>query len=292
MNKQEIERLIKISKERPLLPETYVPWDVEPMPHEVFLPENLNSLQGLPLYNTLTTEQKLELGRHEIVQVLYSYSWGEGLFCLFMSKYVLTLQPDSLEYRFLIRELIEEYRHQEMFSQTIQKLGGQPIKPSRIHKFIGLFTAKYLPVDFLFMGSLAVELVTDTYGDKTRKHPASYLVLKKVFDLHSIEEGRHIHFTKGLVERYTDKAGYIRRTVYSFVILFNIYFIRTLYVRKEIYQRIGLENPDAAYKQAFDNYKTKFTSIGLTGVIEFVNSWGGFNRATRWAWWWLMGVKI
>jgi hypothetical protein len=292
MDVKEVERLIRISKEKPLLPETYVPWHEEPKPSEVFLPEKLNSLEGLSLYETLTTFQKLELGRHEIVQVLYSYSWGEGLFCLFMSKYILTLEPGNVEYRFLLRELIEEYRHQEMFAQAIQKLNGQIIKPSRIHRFIGLFTAKYLPVDFLFMGSLSVELVTDTYGDKTRKDPSSYLVLRKVFDLHSIEEGRHIYFTKNLLKRYSDKASYIKRSVYSFVILFNIYFIRTLYVRKEIYERIGLENPGAFYKIASKNYKKKFTEIGLAGVIDFVKSWNGFNGATRWAWRLLMDVKV
>jgi hypothetical protein len=292
MDVNEIERLIKISKERPLLPETYVPWHEELKDGEVFLPEKLNSLQGLALYDTLTPHQKLELGRHEIVQVVYSYGWGEGLFCLFMSKYILTLQPGDVEYRFLLRELIEEYRHQEMFAQTIQKLNGQPIKPSRLHRWIGLFTAKYLPVDFLFMGSLSVELVTDTYGNKTRKHPASYLVLKKVFDLHSIEEGRHIHFTKGLLKRYTDKAGYIKRSIYSFVILFNIYFIRTMYVQKEIYHRIGLKDTDAVYKIAAKNYKKKFTEIALQGVVDFVKSWNGFNGATRWAWRLLMDVKM
>jgi len=181
MDVNEVERLIKISKERPLLPEIYVPWNEEPTPGEVFLPERLNSLEGLPLYNTLSPCQKLELGRHEIVQVLFSYSWGEGLFCMFMSKYILTLQPDSLEYRFLLRELIEEYRHQEMFSQAIQKLNGQPIKPSRFQRFIGLFTAKYLPVDFLFMGGLSVELVTDTYGDNTRRTPGLVHCFKKGF---------------------------------------------------------------------------------------------------------------
>ncbi len=292
MDDQEVERLIKISKEHPLMPETYVPWKEERETGEVFLPENLNSLQGMAIYDNLTDTQKLELGRHEMVQVLFSYGWGEGLFCLFMSRYVLTLQPDNIIRRFLLREMIEEYRHQEMFEQAIQKLNGSPIKPSIVQRWIGLFTARFMPVDFLFMGSLSVELITDTYGDKTRKFPASYLVLRKVFDLHSIEEGRHIHFTKGLLKRYSDKAGFVKRTLYSFVILFNTYFIRRLYVKKEIYNRIGLADPDAVYKMALKNYKTKFTEIGLDGVVDFVKSWNGFNPLTRWAWRALMGVKV
>ena len=292
MEVKEIERLIKISKDKPMMPETYVPWNEELQPQEVFLPEYLNSLEGMPVYDKLTNEQKLELGRHEIVQVLYSYGWGEGLFCLFLSKYVLSLDPQGVEYRFLLRELIEEYRHQEMFSQAISRLNGKPLLPSKFHRFVGLFTAKFLPVDFLFMGSLCVELVTDTYGDKTRKFPASYLVLRKVFDLHSIEEGRHIHFTKGLLKRYSDKAGYLKRTIYSFVILLNLYFIRSLYVKQEIYERIGIENPKQVYKEAKRSYKEKFTHIGISGVIDFVNSWNGFTGASKWAWKRFIGVKF
>ena len=292
MDDNEIERLIKISKDKPLLPETYVPWLQKIKADEVFLPEQLSSLYGLPFYDSLTSDQQRELGRHEMTQVVYSYGWGEGLFCVFMSRYILSLKPESAEYRFLIRELIEEYRHQEMFAQTITTINGDPILPSRTHRWIGMFAAKYLPVDFLFMGSLSVELITDTYGDKTRKHPAIFHVLKKVFDLHSIEEGRHIHFTKGLLKRYSDNAGVIKRTIYSFVILFNVYFIRSLYVKQEVYDRIGLPDATGVYKMALPHYRNKFTGIGLTKVVEFVDSWNGFNMATRWAWRKLMGVQV
>ncbi|RVT96531.1 hypothetical protein EOD41_20090 [Mucilaginibacter limnophilus] len=292
MQTSEVERLIRISKEHQLMPETYVPWHLLPEETEIFLPEVLNSLEGLPIYDTLTTQQKLDLGRHEAVQVMYSYGWGEGLFCVFMSRYMLNLQPADAEYRFLLRELIEEYRHQEMFAQAVQQLQGNPLPPTAFHSFIGKFTTKYLPADFLFMGSLSIELVTDTYGNYSRRNKQVYTTLRKVFELHNIEEGRHIIFTKGLLERYTNKAGYIKRTLYSFVILFNIYFLRTLYVKKEIYQRIGIADADVVFKQGFVNYKQKFAANCLENVVEFVQSWNGFNRATRWAWRWLLGAKV
>jgi hypothetical protein len=292
MEIEEIKRLIKISRERPLLPETYIPWNDELQANEYFLPEHLSSLEGTAIYETLTPKQKLELGRHEIVQVMYSYSWGEGLFCLFMNKYILGLSPDNLEYQFLLRELIEEFRHQEMFAQSILKLGGHPIKISRTHRLIGNITTKLLPPDCLFIGSLSIEIVSDRYGNYGRKDPRLYTVLRKVFELHNIEEARHIVFTKDLLKKYTAKAGFIKCTVYSFVVLFNIYFLRTLYVKKEIYQRIGMENPGQAYKLASKNYKTKFTQSCLQDIIEFVDSWRGFNGATRWAWRWLMDAKV
>jgi hypothetical protein len=292
MEVQEIERLIKISKERPLMPETYIPWQLEPDADDIFLPEILTSLQGLEIYDTLTPTQKLELGRHELVQVIASYAWGECLFCLFMTRHILTLPLDAVEHRFLLRELIEEFRHQEMFGQAIQKLGGKPIKQTGLHKFFGEFSNKYLPADYLFMGSVSVELVTDVYGNYARKSPNIYPVLKKMFDLHNIEEARHILFTKNLLKTYAEKAGYIKRTLYSYVILFNILFVRTMYVKKEIFERIGVENPDQVFKAASKNFKAKFAEKCLEDITEFVDSWKGFNTATRWAWRWILGAKV
>lgn len=292
MDVKEVERLIKISREHPLMPETYIPWQLEPQPEDIFLPEILTSLHGLPIYSILTPAQKLELGRHELVQVISSYAWGECLFCVFMTRHLITLSQNNAEHQFLIRELIEELRHQEMFARMINQLGGQPIRQSGLHKFFGEFSNKYLPADYLFMGSVAVELVTDVYGNYARRSPNIYPALKKMFDLHNIEEGRHILFTKSLLKTYSAKAGFIKRTFYSYVILFNILFVRTMYVKREIYERIGMANPEEAYKQATKNFKQKFADKCLDDIIEFVDSWGGFNIATRWAWRWVLGAKV
>ena len=274
------------------MPEMYIPWHEEPKADDIFLPELLQSLQGLDIYDTLTPPQKLELGRHELVQVISSYAWGECLFCLFMTRHILTLPQNDVEHRFVLRELIEEFRHQEMFGMAIQKLGGEPLPQTRLHKFFGMFSNKYLPADYLFMGSISVELVTDVYGNYARRSPNIYPVLKKMFDLHNIEEGRHILFTRQLLKNYLDKAGYIKRTLYSYVILLNIYFVRTMYVKREIYKRIGIQNPEHAYQLAHKNFKQKFSERCLDDIIEFVNEWKGFNTLTRWAWRWLLNAKV
>jgi hypothetical protein len=292
MEVAEVERLIKISKEHPLLPETFVPWGEPPKPEEEFLPDTLNSLAGLPLYDSLTAVQKLELGRHESVQVMYSYGWSETLFCLFMNRYLLMLQPDNVEYRFIIRELIEEFRHQEMFAMAIAHLNGKPIKPSKMHNLVGQITVKYMPVDAVFMSCLSIEIIADLYGHHIRRGPRVYQVIKKVAELHNIEEGRHIHFTKAFLRKYTQNAGYLKRTFYSYLVLFNVYFMRTMYVKKEIFTRIGLENPDAVFKLAYANYKQKFGQSCLKSIVEYVDEWHGFNKATRWAWRLLLKAEV
>ena len=65
-----------------------------------------------------------------------------------------------------------------------------------------------------------------------------------------------------------------------------------MYVKKEIYERIGLPNPELVYQSASKNFKQKFSERCLGDIIEFVDGWKGFNNATRWAWRWLLDAKV
>lgn len=287
-----IERLIRISKEKPLLPETYVPWQEPIQANERFMPEQLISLQGHPLWDTLSAAQKRELGRHEVVQVMYSYAWSEGLACLFFNRHLLTLSPESVEYRFLLRELIEEFRHQEMFGSVVSKLEGKPVPPGFWHNFWGKISVRQLPPDFVFISVLAVELMTDVYGKHIRRDEGVSIILRKVSELHNIEEGRHIFYTKLWLERFTAKAGFIRRSCYSLVVLLNLYFMCTLYVKQEIFERIGVDNSKQYARAAAQNLKQKLGAHCLEEAVEFVHSFQGFNWFTRPLWRWVMKVNV
>jgi len=291
-SKEKIERLIKISQANPMLPASFIPWEQEAVAEDKFLPEKLISLYGHPLYEQLTDAQKVELGKQEVVQVMYSYAWSETLACLFFTRHLLTLDNTSVEYRFLLREIIEEFQHQEMFSKVIIQLDGDPIRPSRIHHMVGKFTAKYFPADLVFMSVLAVELIADTYGKFIRRDKGVYKVLRKVSELHNIEEGRHIHYTKMWLEKFTQKAGIFKRSLYSMVVLMNIFFMRTLYVKQEIFERIGVDNPKDYQKVAYKHYKKNFAETCLDEAIEFVKEINGFNKFTRFMWRKVLGAKV
>lgn len=279
-----LERLIRISKENPLLPETFVPWENKLQDNEKYLPASLSSLHGLALYDQLTKEQIMEIERHEVVQVMYSYGWSEAMFCLFLNKYILNKSPEDPEYRFILRELIEEFRHQDMFAQAVQLLDGKPIMPSRQHFFWGKFTAKYLPASWAFMSALSVELIADVYGKEMRRDEQLYSVLRKISELHHIEEGRHIHFAKHILERYTRNAGFVKRTWFSMILAINVHYMRTLYVKQEIFERAGVPNARAVYKEAYRNYRNKFAKVCLDDAVEFANSFNGMNWITRPFW--------
>ncbi|HRN56004.1 MAG TPA: diiron oxygenase [Agriterribacter sp.] len=286
-----VERMIQISKEKPLLPEVFVPWSDEPGADTLFITEKLVSLEGHALWNTLTKEQKIELGRLEVVQVMYSYAWSETLACLFFNRHLLTLNPDSVEYRFLIREIIEEFRHQEMFGMAIRKLQRVPVLPSGIHRLFANFTVKYLPPSLVFMSVLSFELVADVYAKQSRRDEAVFSVIRKTSELHHIEEGRHIFYTEAWLEKFTRKAGFIKASIYSVMVLLNVYFIRTLYVQKIFFKELHVDNPGGYYKEAKKNYNTKFSEQVLTSTIAFVKTFNGFNWLTKPLWKLMLNTK-
>lgn len=286
------ERMIQISKEKPLLPESFVPWNDKPLADTLFIPEYLVSLEGHEYWHHLSKEQQIELGRLEVVQVMYSYAWSETLACLFFNRHLLQLNPNSVEYRFLVREIIEEFRHQEMFGMAIRSLDRIPVLPTRAHKFFGNFTVKYLPSPLVFMSVLSVELMADTYAKHLRKDERVFSIMRKTSELHHIEEGRHIFYTKAWLEKYTKKAGFFRSSMYSIIVLLNVYFMRTLYVQKSFFKKLGVKEPDKYYKAALENYNQKFSTYSLQSIIEFTKEINGFNWFTKPLWRWILKVKI
>jgi hypothetical protein len=292
MDNATIERLTRISIERPLLPETYIPWSNKRTDEERFLPANFISITGMPVYESLTAEQVLEIERHEAVQFMYSYAWSEALGVKFLGREVAKLNAGSAETKFMYREIIEETRHMEMFSRGIESLNGKPILPSGQHFFWSKLSYRYLPNSLMFMAIIAGEFVSDAVGRAVQKDEKVYSVLRKIAELHQIEEGRHIYFAKKYLEDYTNNAGTIKRSIYSITMALHIHFMITMYVKQEIFKRAGIKNSKQLYKAAKKNYRINFSNTCLKAAVEFVKEFNGFNRFTRLFWKWLLNAEI
>jgi hypothetical protein len=289
---QEIENLITKTHEAPINPDTFIPWETPPEDSYLYMPNKLFSLHGHPLFETLTPQQKTELAKREVAQVMYSYAWSEGLACLFFYSFLVSLKDSvSAEYRYLLIEIFEETCHQQMFSKGVQKLGVTTVPARNLHRFAGWFATRFLPPDVLFMSVLSIEIVTEMYGTALMDDPDVYPVLRKISELHKIEETRHMYFGELLLKRHTEHAGVFRRTMYSILVCVNLYFMRTLYVRKSILQDIGLD-PKVYYKPAYDGLKKKFAEHCLAKAIGFVEEWNGFNWFSRFFWRALLSAKV
>ena len=68
--------------------------------------------------------------------------------------------------------------------------------------------------------------------------------------------------------------------------------MRTLYVKQEIFEKIGVDDPAKYQKVAYNHYKKKFAALCLDGVMDYVNEFNGFNFLTRPLWKKVLGVKF
>jgi hypothetical protein len=292
MDAATINRLTRISIEKPLMPETYIPWKTERQPGERFLPDNFLSVKGLPIYDLLTADQLLEIERHEAVQFMYSYAWSEALSVKFLGREIVKLKAGNAETKFMYREIIEETRHQEMFTRGIEAINGVPILPTGQHFFWGKVSCTFLPNSWMFMAMIAGELVSDAIGREVQKDKRIYLVLRKIAELHQIEEGRHIFFAKKYLDDFTKDAGFIKRSIYSIIMALHIHFMITMYVKKEIFDRVGVKHSRQVYKAARKNYRLNFSKNYLGETVDFAREFNGFNTITKSFWKWLLKIEI
>jgi hypothetical protein len=136
----------------------------------------------------------------------------------------------------------------------------------------------------MFMAMIAGELVSDAIGREVQKDKNVYSVFKKIAELHQIEEGRHIYFAKKYLEDFTANAGFIKRTIYSIIVVMHIHFMITMYVKKEIFKRVGVEHPQRLYKAARKNYRENFSKNCLGEAASFTKEFNGFNFISRLFW--------
>ena len=79
------------------------------------MPPELLSIFGTPLFDQLSPIQIRELSRLEVIQILYLYAYTESVMCLYLARHLVKSDFGSDEHAFILREQIEEYRHQDMF---------------------------------------------------------------------------------------------------------------------------------------------------------------------------------
>ena len=291
-DRRQIERLIRISREKLLDSDTFVPWGTALGPEFGYLPEKLISLAEHPIYPSLSNEQKRELAKREVVQAMYAYCWSEGLFCAFMTRYIMSQAPDHIERRYLLHEVIEESKHQQMFAHTIVKMGVQPVPVVPLQAWIGEFWVRYCSPPIVFMSCIAIEMMADRYGEALRHDENAHPILQKVAQLHNIEEARHILFTKLLLKRYTENIGFWRSTQFSLIVLLNMRFFQSTYVRSSIFKDLGLPHPDRLRREVFRSYQERFAGECLGTVKELVDSFNGFNFITRPLWRWVLRMPV
>jgi hypothetical protein len=271
---QTAERLLRSTAARSYDPELEIDWAAPPVAGLGYLLPERCSLYGTPLWETLSPEQRLELGKHEAASVASVGIWLEFLLMRMLSKLVYNSDPTTRHVQYALAETADECRHSTMFARMIEGMGVPAYGPSAsVHR-----RGKILPLlahgPAMWGAVLIGEEVIDRLQREMVGDPGIQPLMRMVNRIHIVEEARHIGFARAELLRAVE-AMPRRELPYHRLLLAHVAYIvcRSL-INPAVYAAVGLD-PRAAHKAAVANPHHRATiRYGGEKVMPFLRDAG------------------
>src|SRR5262249_34104875 len=113
------DRLLKSSADKFYDPDVDIDWSAPPVEGLHYQPEHRISLYGTRLWDRMSPEQRVELGRHEGASVASNGIWFEVILMQMLLKEVYKGDPTTKHVQYALTEIADECRHSTMFGRAI-----------------------------------------------------------------------------------------------------------------------------------------------------------------------------
>src|SRR6201992_2325781 len=123
------DRLLKGSVKKSYAPVVDIDWDAPLDPDKFYLPPEIVSLYGTPLWDNMTRAQQIELSRQELVNTLSAGIWFENILNQALLRKIMHRDPTSQASHYALTELGDDTRHMVMFGKVIERGGAKPVRP-------------------------------------------------------------------------------------------------------------------------------------------------------------------
>lgn len=297
MNINKLDNLTKVSREKSLFYETFLKWDEYKFDESLiwkvwFLDESLISIYWTKEYESLTYFQKKSLSYIEVCQIIYTYATTEAIMCLFLARLILKHPIWTPEYNFILREQIEEYRHQDMFERSLAILRSKHLEISKVWKFTMKVEALYVRVKYFFILQIVIEIISWDFWRKCIENKDVFKLIRDISQIHEIEEARHIEFAQFCLDDYFKNSWFFTKTLWGWFVFFDIFFINIHYLKIENFKKLWVENYKELYKIAKTNWReNKLKNFSSNRWIDFLNRYWFITWANKWAFKWFLWFK-
>jgi P-aminobenzoate N-oxygenase AurF len=246
------DRLLRSSAARSYDPDVDIDWSAPLVPGKGYILEHRCSLYGTSLWQRLSPEQRIELGKHEAASIASTGIWLELMLMRLLAKFAYQGDPVSLPVHYALTELGEECRHTIMFARMIDKLGTPVYGPPPHIRALG----NLLPAMATGPSAWAAVLIGEEIPDRLQREQADadsiQPLVRMVNRIHILEEARHISYARAELPRSVaaaSRAGlaYHRLLAGRFAFIMSRSLISPL-----VYRSVGLD-PKAARAVALAN---------------------------------------
>jgi hypothetical protein len=246
------ERLLKSSADKFYDPEVDIDWSAEPVPGKHYQPEHRISLYGTHLWDELSEEQRIELGRHEIASVASNGVWFEVLLMQMLLKEVYNGDPTTAHVQYALTEIADECRHSTMFGKAIANFGAPAYGPRKsVHRL-----GRLLPVlgygPALYGSVLVVEELLDRLQREAMVDESLQPMIRMVNRIHVLEEARHVTFARQEVVGGMPKLSRAELYYQRWLIAVVADHVTHTLINPKVYTAVGLD-PVRAWSVAMHN---------------------------------------
>jgi hypothetical protein len=263
-------RLLASTAARSYDPDLDIDWSAPLVPGKGFILEHRCSLYGTALWQRLSPEQRLELGKHEAASVASTGIWLELMLMRILAKHAYSGDPVSAHVQYALTELGEECRHTIMFARMIEQLGTPVYGPPPRIRALGNRLPALASGPSMWAAILIGEEIPDRFQREQAADESIQPLMRMVNRIHILEEARHISFARAELPRSvaeTSRAGLAYHQAvtarFAFIVASNL-------INPHVYRSVGLD-PRAARAAALANPHYRETlRFGGQKIVAFL----------------------
>ncbi|WP_280265936.1 AurF N-oxygenase family protein [Nocardia wallacei] len=278
------QRLLTGSVRKSYDPVVDLDWDAPLDPEKLFLPPEVVSLYGTELWESMTPQQRRELSRQELANVLSVGIWFENLLNRLLLRELMNGDPTTRHSHYTLTEMGDECRHMMMFGKLIDRIEARPYWPKPYARLVISSLQLFLRGSMTWVGALVGEEIFDALQRRTLDDPQLQPLVSRAMRIHVTEEARHIGFARDALARRVPtmsraEFAYTRLCVAVAAPLF-VY----LMTNPHMYERAGLDGRAAARTARGNPDAKRALGTGAANLGAFLDKQGLIGPIGKWIW--------
>jgi hypothetical protein len=234
-------RLLRSSAKKSYDPAVDIDWEAPLDPTKLWVPEHRVSLYGTDLWERMTPEQRVELGKHEACSVASVGLWFEVLLMQRLLKDFYAEDPTSPRAQFALTEVADECRHSQMFARMVSTAGVEPYGPRENIRQLGKLFSVVNRGPAAYASILVAEEVLDRLQREQANDENVQPLMRQVNRIHILEEARHVSFARDEVTRGIAALSraelYYQRWICAYT---SMFVVRSL-INPKVYTAVGID---------------------------------------------------
>ncbi|MFW0789787.1 AurF N-oxygenase family protein [Gordonia sp. CPCC 205333] len=277
-------RLIKGSTNRSYDPVVDLDWDAPLDPDKYFLPPQVVTLYGTDIWESMSQEQRIELSRQEMANILSVGIWFENLLNRALLQRLMKQDPAAATTHYALTEMGDECRHMIMFGRAIERSGARAFAMQWWQRIVMYWLADALRGSLLWVAALVGEEIFDALQRDMLNDPELQPLIARLMQVHVTEEARHIGFARDGVMRRKPVRSRTETLIAASGHGLAAQAFKMVFTNPAMYRRAGLD-ARAATRAARANPLFHEAQVrGFASLAGFLEDAGLMNRFSRMCW--------